>query len=69
MAKIKLKDLVKKVNADNAPPDGWSPKDAVAADKPEAGKVYAFYLVCLLLWPGPVLAVTGVLVLSLVGAF
>ena len=29
----------------------------------------AFYLVCLLLWPGPVLVVTGVLVLSLVGAF
>ena len=41
MAKIKLKDLVKQVNADNAPPEGWSPKDAVAADKPEAGKVYA----------------------------
>ena len=38
---FKVKDLVKKVNADNAPPDGWSPKDAVAADKPEAGKVYA----------------------------
>ena len=52
MAKIKLKDLVKKVNADNAPPDGWSSKDVVAegdrilnlisdVDKPEAGKVYA----------------------------
>ena len=41
MAKIKLKDLVKKVNADNAPPEGWAAQDAVAADKPEAGKVYA----------------------------
>ena len=54
MAKIKLKNLVKQVNADNAPPDGWSPKDAAAAveetvphvdiieaNKPEAGKVYA----------------------------
>jgi len=40
MAKIKLKDLVKKVNADNAPPEGWLAQDA-AADKPEAGKVYA----------------------------
>ena len=40
MAKIKLKDLVKQVNADNAPPEGWSPKDQVA-DKPEPGKVYA----------------------------
>ena len=38
MAKTKLKDLVKQVNADNAPPEGWSPK---AADKPEAGKTYA----------------------------
>lgn len=41
MAKIKLKDLVKQVNADNAPPYGWSPKDRVAANKPEPGKTYA----------------------------
>ena len=41
MAKTKLKDLVKQVNADNAPPEGWSPKHQVAADKPEAGKTYA----------------------------
>jgi|TARA_B100000900_G_scaffold392576_1_gene388196 hypothetical protein len=45
MGKQKLKDLVKQLNADNAPPDGWRPEDQVAAasadDKPEAGKVYA----------------------------
>jgi len=45
MGKQKLKDLVKQLNADNAPPDGWHPQDQVAAasadDKPEAGKVYA----------------------------
>ena len=41
MAKIKLKDLVKQVNEDNAPPEGWSPKDQVAANKPEPGKTYA----------------------------
>ena len=40
MGKQKLKDLVKELNADNAPPDGWQPSDAVQ-DKPEAGKVYA----------------------------
>ena len=40
MGKQKLKDLVKQLNADNAPPDGWQPADAVQ-DKPEAGKVYA----------------------------
>jgi len=40
MGKQKLKDLVKQLNADNAPPDGWHPADAVQ-DKPEAGKVYA----------------------------
>ena len=40
MGKQKLKDLVKQLNADNAPPDGWQPSDAVQ-DKPEAGKVYA----------------------------
>ena len=45
MGKQKLKDLVKQLNADNAPPDGWQPADQVPAaasdDKPEAGKVYA----------------------------
>mgnify|MGYP001413303884 FL=1 len=45
MGKQKLKDLVKQLNADNAPPDGWQPEDQVPAapaeDKPEAGKVYA----------------------------
>ena len=40
MGKQKLKDLVKQLNADNAPPDGWQPSDAFQ-DKPEAGKVYA----------------------------
>ena len=55
MGKQKLKDLVKQLNADNAPPDGWRPEDQVhaaveetvphvdiiEANKPEAGKVYA----------------------------
>ena len=45
MGKQKLKDLVKQLNADNAPSDGWRPEDQVPAapaeDKPEAGKVYA----------------------------
>ena len=45
MGKQKLKDLVKQLNANNAPPDGWHPEDQVRAapaeDKPEAGKVYA----------------------------
>ncbi len=45
MGKQKLKDLVKQLNADNAPPDGWRSEDQVPAtpveDKPEAGKVYA----------------------------
>ena len=55
--KTSLKKLVQQVNAENAPPDGWSPQDQVAAveetvphvdvleankeDKPEEGKVYA----------------------------
>ena len=33
------------IDKDNAPPDGWQPKDAVShskkQDKPEAGKLYA----------------------------
>ena len=45
MGKQKLKDLVKQLNADNAPPNEWHPEDQVPAaraeDKPEAGKVYA----------------------------
>jgi hypothetical protein len=52
-----LKKLVKQINAENAPPDGWTKQDQVAAveetvphvdvleankeDKPEEGKVYA----------------------------
>ena len=55
MGKKRLTDLVKQLNADNAPPDGWRPEDQVRAaveetvphvdiieaNKPEAGKVYA----------------------------
>ena len=41
----KLKKIIEQVNKDNAPPDGWQPKDAVShskkQDKPEAGKLYA----------------------------
>ena len=35
-----LKKLVKDINAENAPPDGWSPQDQVK-DEPVAGKTYA----------------------------
>ena len=35
-----LKKLVKQINAENAPPDGWTKRDQLQ-DKPEAGKVYA----------------------------
>ena len=35
-----LKKLVQQVNAENAPPDGWTPQDRLQ-DKPEEGKVYA----------------------------
>ena len=38
--KASLKKLVQQVNAENAPPDGWSPQDQLQ-DKPEEGKVYA----------------------------
>tara|TARA_B100001939_G_scaffold320873_1_gene310092 strand:+ start:842 stop:1075 length:234 start_codon:yes stop_codon:yes gene_type:complete len=38
--KTSLKKLVQQVNAENAPPDGWSPQDQLQ-DKPEEGKVYA----------------------------
>ena len=36
---MKLGKLIKKLNKENSPPDGWSAADAV--DKPEGGKVYA----------------------------
>ena len=39
--KQKLEKLIKKINKENAPPDGWSAADAVKKDKPQAGKVYA----------------------------
>ena len=35
-----LKKLVQQVNAESAPPDGWTPQDQLQ-DKPEEGKVYA----------------------------
>ena len=38
--KTTLKKLVKDINAENAPPGGWSSQDRLQ-DKPEAGKVYA----------------------------
>ena len=38
---MKLEKLIKKVNREHAPPDGWSAADAVKEDKPEPGKVYA----------------------------
>ena len=39
MPKQKLSTLVKQLNEENVPPEGWTPKDSV--DKPEAGKTYA----------------------------
>ena len=38
--KTTLKKLVKDINVENAPPDGWTPQDQLQ-DKPEEGKVYA----------------------------
>ena len=38
--KTTLKKLVKDINAENAPPGGWSSRDQLQ-DKPEEGKVYA----------------------------
>ena len=35
-----LKKLVKDINAENAPPDGWTKQDQVK-DEPVAGKTYA----------------------------
>ena len=39
MPKQKLSTLIKRLNEENAPPAGWTPKDSI--DKPEAGKTYA----------------------------
>jgi len=41
MARTTLHKLVKQMNKENTPPDGWRAADAVKEDKPEAGKVYA----------------------------
>ena len=41
MARTTLHKLVKQMNKENTPPDGWHAADAVKEDKPEAGKVYA----------------------------
>ena len=38
--KTTLKKLVEDINAENAPPGGWSSRDRLQ-DKPEAGKTYA----------------------------
>ena len=38
---MKLSKLIKKVNKENTPPDGWRVADAIEKDKPEDGKVYA----------------------------
>ena len=40
---MKLEKLIKKLNKENAPPDGSSAADAVVVDKgkPEPGKIYS----------------------------
>jgi len=38
---MKLEKLIKKVNKENAPPEGWSAADVVKKDKPVPGKTYA----------------------------
>jgi hypothetical protein len=38
---MELNKLIKKLNKENAPPEGWSAADAVKEDKPEPGKVYS----------------------------
>ena len=38
---MKLNKLIKKINKENAHPDGWTAADAVKKDKPESGKTYA----------------------------
>ncbi len=40
MANIKLSDLIKQINEEFAPPDGWQASDKIK-DKPEEGKTYA----------------------------
>ena len=37
---MKLSNLIKKINKENAPEAGWREKDSVV-DRPEAGKIYA----------------------------
>jgi hypothetical protein len=38
---MKLSKLIKKINKENTPPDGWRAADNIKKDKPEDGKVYA----------------------------
>jgi hypothetical protein len=38
---MKVSKLIKKVNKENTPPDGWKASDAIKKDKPEANKQYA----------------------------
>ena len=39
---MKLEKLIKKLNKENAPPDGWKKEDAVQKDHgPRPGKIYA----------------------------
>ena len=38
---MKLEKLIKKLNKENAPPDGWSAAAAVKEDKPQPGKIYS----------------------------
>ena len=38
---MKLGKLIKKLNKENAPPEGWSAADAVNEDKPQPGKIYS----------------------------
>ena len=38
---MKLSKLIKKINKENTPPDGWRAADNIKKDKPEANKQYA----------------------------
>ena len=38
---MKLEKLIKKINTEKAPPDGWSAADVVKKDRPVPGKTYA----------------------------
>ena len=40
MPKQKLSTLIKRLNEENAPPEGWTREDSVK-DKPEPNKTYA----------------------------